>query len=46
VVDRLQHSVMHDNQLKFVYANQEGGEYVTKDISVVLNTSFENAEKD
>lgn len=38
-------SVMHDNQLKFAYVNQEGGEYVTKDISVVLNTSFENAER-
>ncbi|MGB3161356.1 cell division protein FtsA [Carnobacterium sp.] len=38
-------SVMHDSQLKFAYANQEGGEYVTKDISVVLNTSFENAER-
>ena len=38
-------SVMHDNQLKFVFVNQEGGEYVTKDISVVLNTSIENAER-
>ncbi|SEK30656.1 cell division protein FtsA [Carnobacterium iners] len=38
-------SVMHDNQLKFAFVNQEGGEYVTKDISVVLNTSFENAER-
>ncbi|WP_414839993.1 cell division protein FtsA [Carnobacterium sp. TMP28] len=38
-------SVMHDNQLKFAYVNQEGGEYVTKDISVVLNTSSENAER-
>ncbi len=38
-------SVMHDNQLKFAYVNQEGGEYVTKDISVVLNTSIENAER-
>lgn len=38
-------SVMHDNQLKFAYVNQEGGEYVTKDISVVLNTSLESAER-
>lgn len=38
-------SVMHDNQLKFAYVNQEGGEYVTKDISVVLNTSIEDAER-
>lgn len=38
-------SVMHDNQLKFSYVDQEGGELVSKDISVVLNTSFENAER-
>lgn len=37
-------SVMHDKQLKFTHVNQEGGEYVTKDISTVLNTSFNNAE--
>lgn len=37
-------SVMHDNQLKFTHVNQEGGEFVTKDISTVLNTSFNNAE--
>lgn len=37
-------SVMHDNQLKFTHVNQEGGEFVTKDISIVLNTSFNNAE--
>lgn len=37
-------AVMHDKQLKFTHVNQEGGEYVTKDISVVLNTSFNNAE--
>ncbi|MGY3778847.1 cell division protein FtsA [Isobaculum melis] len=37
-------SVIHDNQLKFTYVDQEGGEYVTKDISVVLNTSLESAE--
>lgn len=38
-------SVMHDNQLKFAFVNQEGGDFVTKDISTVLNTSFENAER-
>lgn len=38
-------SVIHDNQLKFTYVDQEGGEYVTKDISVVLNTSLESAER-
>ncbi|EOL48937.1 cell division protein ftsA [Enterococcus phoeniculicola] len=37
-------SVMHDKQLKFTHVNQEGGEFVTKDISIVLNTSFNNAE--
>ncbi|GAA3021550.1 cell division protein FtsA [Tetragenococcus solitarius] len=37
-------AVMHDKQLKFTYVNQEGGEFVTKDISTVLNTSFKNAE--
>lgn len=37
-------AVMHDKQLKFTHVNQEGGEFVTKDISVVLNTSFNNAE--
>ncbi|GAA5422418.1 cell division protein FtsA [Tetragenococcus halophilus] len=37
-------AVMHDKQLKFTYVDQEGGEFVTKDISTVLNTSFNNAE--
>lgn len=37
-------AVMHDKQLKFTQVNQEGGEFVTKDISTVLNTSFNNAE--
>lgn len=38
-------SVIHDNQLKFAFVDPEGGEYVTKDISIVLNTTLENAEK-
>ncbi|KRM72511.1 cell division protein FtsA [Lacticaseibacillus brantae] len=38
-------AVIHDHQLKFADVDQEGGEYVTKDISVVLNTSFTEAEK-
>ena len=38
-------SVMHDHQLKFSYVDQEGGDFVTKDISVILNASFENAER-
>ncbi|HBA1489300.1 TPA: cell division protein FtsA [Enterococcus faecalis] len=37
-------SVIHDKQLKFTHVNQEGGEFITKDISIVLNTSFNNAE--
>jgi cell division protein FtsA len=38
-------SVIHDNQLKSSEVLQEGGEYVTKDLSIVLNTSVKNAEK-
>ena len=38
-------SVMHDDQLKFVYVDQEGGSLITKDISIILNTTLENAEK-
>lgn len=38
-------SVMHDNQLKFTFVDPEGGEYVSKDISVILNTSFDSAER-
>ena len=38
-------AVVHDHQLKYTYVDQEGGQYITKDISVVLNTSMENAEK-
>ncbi|PQD60001.1 cell division protein FtsA [Enterococcus faecalis] len=37
-------SIIHDKQLKFTHVNQEGGEFITKDISIVLNTSFNNAE--
>lgn len=38
-------SIFHDHQLKFSYVNQEGGEYMSKDISVVFNTAPENAER-
>ncbi|MFC6180104.1 cell division protein FtsA [Lactiplantibacillus daowaiensis] len=38
-------AVIHDHQLKYTTVDQEGGQYITKDISVVLNTSIENAEK-
>lgn len=38
-------SVIHNNQLKYSSAIPEGGEYITKDISIVLNTSIKNAEK-
>lgn len=37
-------SVMYERDLKFSHVEQEGGEFVTKDISVVLNTSLANAE--
>ena len=35
-------AVYYDNQLQFTHVEQEGGEFVTKDISVVLNTSIHN----
>ncbi|WP_155285919.1 cell division protein FtsA [Lacticaseibacillus zhaodongensis] len=38
-------SVIHDHKLKYTDEDPEGGEYVTKDISVVLNTSFADAER-
>ncbi|MCI5775447.1 MAG: cell division protein FtsA [Aerococcus sp.] len=38
-------SVIHDNQLKFAYVDQEGGVNVTRDIATVLNTGVENAER-
>ena len=37
-------AVIHDHRLKFAEVDPEGGDYITKDISVVLNTSIENAE--
>ncbi|WP_172187233.1 cell division protein FtsA [Lentilactobacillus kribbianus] len=37
-------SVVHDHQLKYVTTDPEGGEFITKDISIVLNTSMDNAE--
>ncbi|PWG00639.1 cell division protein FtsA [Levilactobacillus bambusae] len=38
-------SVIHDHQLKYADVDQEGGQFITKDISVVLNTSLDSAEK-
>ena len=38
-------AVIHDHHLKYTFVEQEGGQFVTKDISVVLNTSLENAEQ-
>src|SRR5699024_10314266 len=38
-------AVRHENQVKQAQVIPEGGEYVTKDISIVLNTSIKNAEK-
>ena len=36
---------IHDHQLKYVAVDDEGGLNLTKDVSVVLNTSLSNAEK-
>lgn len=38
-------SAIHDQQVKFSSMIKEGGSNITKDISVVLNTSLKNAEK-
>lgn len=38
-------SAIHDEQVKFSSIIKEGGDNITKDISVVLNTSLKKAEK-
>ena len=38
-------SILYDNQLKYSFVDQEGGDFVTKDISVILNTSLDSAER-
>jgi cell division protein FtsA len=38
-------AVIHDHKLKYSHVDPEGGEYITKDISVVLNTTLANAER-
>ncbi|MCI1851729.1 cell division protein FtsA [Schleiferilactobacillus harbinensis] len=38
-------AVIHDHKLKFSHVDPEGGDYITKDISVVLNTTLANAER-
>lgn len=38
-------AVMHDDQLKFVHVDPEGGDNVTKDISIILNTTMDSAER-
>ncbi|WP_040408051.1 cell division protein FtsA [Allofustis seminis] len=38
-------SVMHNNQLKYTSMIPEGGQYITQDISIVLNASLKNAER-
>lgn len=38
-------SIIHDHQLKYTYVDSEGGKYITKDISTVMNTSLKNAEQ-
>ncbi|MDO4432497.1 MAG: cell division protein FtsA [Aerococcaceae bacterium] len=37
-------SIIYDNQLKYSFVDQEGGDFVTKDISVILKTGLESAE--
>lgn len=37
-------SVVHNHELKYVDVDHEGGQYITKDISSVLNTSLKEAE--
>lgn len=37
-------AVVHDHKVKYTYVDQEGGDYATRDISIVLNTSLQNAE--
>ncbi|MFD1392992.1 cell division protein FtsA [Lacticaseibacillus jixianensis] len=38
-------AVIHDHKLKLTTLDQEGGDYITKDISMVLNTGLTDAEK-
>src|SRR5699024_1406492 len=38
-------SIMYDGQMKYSFVDQEGGDFVTKDISVILNTSLDSAER-
>lgn len=38
-------TIFYDNQLKYSFVDQEGGDYVTKDISIILNTSLISAER-
>lgn len=38
-------SAIHNNQLKYADMIPEGGQYITQDISIVLNASLKNAER-
>lgn len=38
-------SIIYDNQLKYSFVDQEGGDFVTKDISIILNASLDTAER-
>ena len=38
-------SIIYDNQLKYSFVDQEGGDFVTKDISIILNASLDSAER-
>lgn len=37
--------IIYGDQLKYTFVDQEGGDFITKDISVILNTSMESAER-
>lgn len=38
-------SAIHDDKLKYTEIIPEGGQYITQDISIVLNTSLKNSER-
>ncbi|MDR0200391.1 MAG: cell division protein FtsA [Streptococcaceae bacterium] len=37
-------TAIHDNEIRYVNTRPEGGDYITKDISAVLNTDLKSAE--
>ncbi|WP_027107659.1 cell division protein FtsA [Lacticigenium naphthae] len=38
-------AAIHDGKLKYSFVDQEGGDFITRDISIVLNTTMDQAEK-